>query len=185
MDTGGQHWPILAARLLRGDSLASGAAATASRDWESNAPPLGGSGKRRAAPGEDRREEECPTAPNGTRGDGAGTSRQPSPGGWRCVVASRAPTATSYASQSALSVLVTSTYSSSAAVRGPALFSRGTFSASRDDEVEQWLKNLPAVWNKATTEERNQMLHLAMVRVDVVGTGRPKALEIKWAGWTA
>jgi hypothetical protein len=36
---------------------------------------------------------------------------------------------------------------------------------------------------RATTHERNEILKLAIERVEVKGTGRPKQVAISWTGW--
>ncbi|MDQ3986859.1 MAG: recombinase family protein [Actinomycetota bacterium] len=45
------------------------------------------------------------------------------------------------------------------------------------------LSDLPRIWGEATGSERNQMLRLAIERVEVTGEGRPKKLKISWADW--
>ncbi|MFN2586822.1 MAG: hypothetical protein ABR613_01710 [Actinomycetota bacterium] len=45
------------------------------------------------------------------------------------------------------------------------------------------LSDLPRIWQAATEAERNQMLRLAIERIEVTGEGRPKKLKISWADW--
>lgn len=51
------------------------------------------------------------------------------------------------------------------------------------DVLRKRLSDLPRVWQVATDEERNQMLRLAIERIEVTGQGRPKKLKISWASW--
>lgn len=51
------------------------------------------------------------------------------------------------------------------------------------DLLRKRLSDLPRVWQVATDEERNQMLRLAIERIEVTGQGRPKKLKISWASW--
>lgn len=51
------------------------------------------------------------------------------------------------------------------------------------DLLRKRLSDVPRVWQAATDEERNQMLRLAIERIEVTGQGRPKKLKISWAGW--
>lgn len=51
------------------------------------------------------------------------------------------------------------------------------------DVLRKRVSSLPRVWQVATDEERNQMLRLAIERVEVTGQGRPKKLKISWASW--
>jgi site-specific DNA recombinase len=53
------------------------------------------------------------------------------------------------------------------------------------DELRKRLTSLPKIWEAATTRERNQLLRLAIERVTVSGTGRPKNLSVEWADWLA
>jgi site-specific DNA recombinase len=64
--------------------------------------------------------------------------------------------------------------------------SAGLLLRRRAEEVEQLrnrLADLPAIWEAATTEERNEMLRVAVDRIDSKGNGREKKLVITWAGW--
>ena len=45
------------------------------------------------------------------------------------------------------------------------------------------LGDLPRIWDAATESERNQMLRLAIERIEVTGEGRPKKLKVSWADW--
>ena len=51
------------------------------------------------------------------------------------------------------------------------------------DVLRKRLSDLPRVWQVASDEERNQMLRLAIERVEVTGQGRPKKLKLSWAPW--
>jgi hypothetical protein len=51
------------------------------------------------------------------------------------------------------------------------------------EQLRRHVADLPRVWEKATAQERNQMLKIAIDRIDVIGTGRPKNLSFTWADW--
>lgn len=59
----------------------------------------------------------------------------------------------------------------------------GAVRSASVEQLREIVADLPRIWGAATTEERNLMLKLAVERVDITTTTRPKEFAIRWADW--